>query len=454
MADRVDVAIIGGGPAGQAAALTLANLGVAATVIDEQLRPGGQILRQPPKAFRVANWMDGGLYAELRHQLGRFEKLESVDWRGGQSVLGIARNGGEGFSITLSSAAGVETIEAGRVLVAAGCQDLAVPLPGWTLPGVYAAGGIQAFLKGQRLIPGERLLFAGTHPLQMVIAAQVVEAGGRVEAVLFAQSQLSMVRAVAAAPFAAVAHLGNLLAAAGAMRTLRRHGVPVHYGVPIERILGERSVEAVEAGGRRWACDAVGLCFGFVPQSALPRMIGARMRLPGPAGGWAAQHDRWMRSTVPGLFVAGETTGVAGAPAAMAAGEVAGIALDMGLLDEAGADRLASVARSRREELLRFAALLDRIADPRPYFPAMDSETLVCRCEDVPLGRIAPLLDGRSANAIKLSTRCGMGACQGRNCEPTLLRLIDNPGEPGFAARFPARPVTIADLAAPPLRCD
>lgn len=456
MADRVDVAIVGGGPAGQAAALTLADLGVAATVIDEQLRPGGQILRQPPKAFRVTNWMDGGLYADLRGQLERFEALERVDWRGGRSVLGIARSGEEGFAVTLSSATGVETVEARRVLVAAGCQDLAVPLPGWTLPGVYAAGGIQAFLKSQRLIPGERLLFAGTHPLQMVIAAQVVEAGGRVEAVLFAQSQLSMVRAVAGAPFAAAAHLGNLLAAAGAMRTLRRHGVPVHYGVPIERILGERSVEAVEAGGRRWACDAVGLCFGFVPQSALPRMIGARMRPAGPAGGWAAMHDRWMRSTVTGLFVAGETTGVAGAPAAMAAGEVAGaaIALDMGLLDEAGAERLASVARSRREELLRFAALLDRIADPRPYFPSMDAETLVCRCEDVPLGRIEPLLDGRSANAIKLSTRCGMGACQGRNCEPTLLRLIGNPGEPGFAARFPARPVTIADLAAPPLRCD
>ncbi|WP_165321915.1 NAD(P)/FAD-dependent oxidoreductase [Rhizorhabdus phycosphaerae] len=456
MADRVDILIVGGGPAGQAAALTLADLGVAATVVDEQPRPGGQILRQPPKAFRIAGWMEGGLYADLRRQLARFEDMPAVDWRGGRSVLGLARSGQGGFTVTLSSASGVETIEAARVLVAAGCQDLAVPLPGWTLPGVYAAGGVQAFLKSQRLIPGERLLFAGTHPLQMVIAAQVVEAGGAVEAVLFAQQQLSMVKAVAGAPLTAAAHLGNLLAAAGAMQTLRRHGVPVRYGVPIGRILGERSVEGVEAGGRTWSCDAVGLCFGFVPQSALPRMIGARMRQAGPAGGWAALHDRWMRSTVPGLFVAGETTGVAGAPAAMAAGEVAGagIALDMRLLDEAGADRLASAARSRREELLRFAALLDRIADPRRFFPAMEPDTLVCRCEDVPLGRIEQLLDGRSANAIKLSTRCGMGACQGRNCEPTLLRLIGNANDSGFAARFPARPITIADLAAPPLRCD
>ncbi|KQX25088.1 MULTISPECIES: FAD/NAD(P)-dependent oxidoreductase [unclassified Sphingomonas] len=453
MAERFDVAVVGGGPAGQAAALRLAEWGASVAVVDEQPRPGGQILRQPPTAFAVRGWMAGRSYAELRSQLERFGADPDIAWRGGRSVLGIARqpdSGGEpGFAVTLSSAEGVDRIAARRLLIATGCQDLAVPLPGWTLPGVYAAGGLQAFLKSQRIIPGERVVLAGTHPLQLVIAAQIVEAGGAVEAVLFAQPRAGMIAAMASAPTIALRHAGNMLIAAAAMRTLLRHRVPVHFGTLVERIVGEDRVEALVAGGRRWACDTVGLCFGFVPQSALPRMIGAEMRDAGAAGGWAALHDRWMRSTVPGLFVAGETTGVAGAPAAMAAGEIAGVGIahDLGMIDEAAAERHAAAARARREGHLRFARLLDRLSDPRPWFPALDADTLVCRCEDVPLSSIVPLVDARSANAVKLATRCGMGACQGRNCEPTLLRLLGNPDDPGFASRFPARPATIADLA-------
>ncbi len=455
MTERFDVAIVGAGPAGQAAALRLAGMGASVAVVDEQPRPGGQILRQPPTDFAVRGWMEGGSYAGLRAQLERFEGDGDIAWRGGRSVLGVSQrpagDGELGFALTLSSAEGVGRITARRLLIATGCQDLAVPLPGWTLPGVYAAGGLQAFLKSQRIIPGDRVILAGTHPLQLVIAAQIVEAGGSVVAVLFAQPRARMITTMASAPLVALGHAGNMLMAAAAMRTLMRHRVPVQFDSPVERILGEDRVEGLIAGGRRWDGDTVGLCFGFVPQSTLPRMIGADMRRAGPSGGWATTHDRWMRSTVPGLFVAGETTGVAGAPAAMAAGEVAGIgiAYDLGMIDETSAERHAAAPRSIREDYLRFARLLDRLSDPRPWFPALDADTLVCRCEDVPLSHITPLVGDRSANAIKLATRCGMGPCQGRNCEPTLLRLLDDPADPGFAARFPARPATIADLAGP-----
>lgn len=451
MAERFDVAIVGGGPAGQAAALRLNGLGLSVAVIDEQPRPGGQILRQPPAAFAVEGWMADRSYAPLRDQLARFEAADGVTWLGGRSVLGLAALRDEGFRLTLSSLGGAGRIEARRVLIAAGCQDLAVPLPGWTLPGVYAAGGLQAFYKSQRVVPGGRIVLAGTHPLQLVVAAQLVEAGASIEAVLFAQPMAHLAAAMTADPLAAIGHAGLLLAAGAAQLQLRRQGVPVHFATPVERVLGDHRVEGLVAGGKTFACDTVGLCFGFVPQSALPRMVGARIRSAGCAGGWAAVHDRWMRSSVPGLFVAGETTGVAGAPAALAAGEVAGagIAFDLGLIDEAAAERLASAARERHAGHLRFAELLDRAADPRPWFPALEGDTLVCRCEDVPLERIAPLLGDCSANAVKLASRCGMGACQGRNCEPTLLRLIGDPGDSGFAQRFPARPVTIADLAEP-----
>jgi len=449
MVEQVDVAIIGGGPAGQAAALQLDALGVSVAVLDEQPRPGGQILRQPPAAFAVRDWMAERTYAPLRERLMRFEAASDIGWLGGHSVLGLAPSAEGGFRITYSSAAGVGRIDARRVLVAAGCQDLAVPLPGWTLPGVYAAGGLQAFLKSQRIVPDGRIVLAGTHPLQMLVAAQLADAGAKVETVLFAQPMARMASVMAGSPAVALRHFDALLSAAKAYRTLRRHGVPVHFDMPVERIIGDQRPEAVVAGGRTHACETVGLCFGFVPQSALPRMAGATMRIAGHAGGWAVVHDRWMQSSVPGLFIAGETGGVAGAPAALAAGEIAatGIALDLGLIDEASAERRSAASRAAHMRHLRFARLLDTVADPRAYFPALEQDTLICRCEDVAFGDIAPLLGTGSANAMKLASRCGMGACQGRNCEPSLLRLAGDSRDPGFTARFPARPVTIADLA-------
>ncbi len=454
MADMLDVAIVGGGPAGQAAALALAGRGLDIAILDEQPRPGGQILRQPPATFTTRNWLPGRAYAALKHQLARFEALDDIRWLGGHSVLDLAPIE-TGLSLLAATPGGICRIRARHVLIAAGCQDLAVPLPGWTLPGVMSTGGIQAFIKSQRFVPGNRILLAGTHPLQLIVAEQIVRAGGEVAAVLFAQPRGKMIATAMRHPFTALGRVADLTAAASAMATLGRAGVSVRFGVPLQAISGVDSVTGAMTGAGEIACDAVGLCYGFVPQSALPRMAGARMRSAGPAGGWACEHDRWMRTSVAGLSAAGETTGIAGAAAAMASGAIAGmgIACDLGLILPEGADRAAGSHRRALDRHRAFAAMLDDIADSAGHLPRPDAETLLCRCEDVTFDAAHDAIEqGGSANAIKLATRCGMGACQGRNCEPTLLRLLDAVGrhdDPGFTARFPARPVAIGDLAAP-----
>lgn len=448
-----DVVIVGGGPAGQAAAIVLQEFGLKIAVLDEQPRPGGQILRQPPRRFEVPDWLAGRSYLPLKRQLARFEALGAVEWLGSSSVVDVAAVEG-GFAVHALGADGLRELTARRVLIAAGCQDLAVPLPGWTLPGVYAAGGIQAFVKSQQIVPGRRMVLAGTHPLQLLIADQVVRAGGQVAAVLFAQRLHDMARTLMRRSAAALLHLGDLSAAAAAFVRLQRGGVPVRFGQAVEQVVGDTKVRAVMVEGRAIDCDTVGLCYGFVPQSALLRMAGVAMRRAGPAGGWAAAHDDWMQTDRPGMFVAGETTGIAGAPAAMAAGEIAGlgIALDLRLIgiDEAG--RRAAPVRRRHARRLAFAALLDAVADPTGDLPAPSPDTIACRCEDVTFAELdAAIAQGASANAVKLVTRCGMGVCQGRNCEPTLLRRLEAAGhgsDPGFTSRFPARPVMIGDVAA------
>lgn len=450
MADRsahFDVVIIGGGPAGQAAALALSGHGLDIAVIDEQPRPGGQILRQPPAGFSVSEWLGSRSYRPLKALLARFEAQQGVTWLGEHSVIGLQTG-----SVMAMGPRGACTISARHIVIAGGCHDLAVPVPGWTLPGVYAAGAVQAFIKGQQLLVEERILLAGTHPLQLIIAAQIVATGGKVAAVLFAQSRRTMLQALARHPMAALRRAPDLLASAAAIRTLAKAGTPVLYGARIEAIEGRGGVEGARTSAGMFDCDAVGLCYGFVPQSILPRMAGATMQAAGPAGGWACVHDGYMRSSVPGISVAGETAGIAGAEAAAAGGALAaiGVRLALGLITAEAAERAAREPRLRLARHRAFAALLDAVADPRDHFPVPEADTIICRCEDVDHATLAgQVASGGTANAVKLATRCGMGPCQGRNCEPSLLRMIapDSPGQdPGFTPRFPARPVAIADL--------
>jgi thioredoxin reductase len=455
MADA-DLLVIGGGPAGMAAATITARHGLRVIVIDEQQRPGGQILRQPPHAFRVGGWLDGRTYRDVKAILAAFEAEPDIQWCGGRSVLGLAREEG----VFVAHAAGADDmvrVTADRVLVATGCYDLPVPLRGWTLPGVLAAGGVQAFIKSQQFVPGRRFVLAGTHPLMLVIAAQIVAAGGNVALVAFDQSRARAMAPLLAHPLTVLRNIGTFAAAASALRTLRRYGVPIRYGMPLTEIIGEGEVCAAGFGTKHVSCDRIALCYGFVPQSDLPRLSGASTAWAGPAGGWRTLHDASMATDVEGLWIAGETGGVDGAAIAIEEGRLAafGILRSTGRLPEGDGQAMRSARRLSR--LRRFSSLLAEVADPGAALSrAQPDDTILCRCEDVSFGAVfAALEETLAPNAVKLLTRCGMGLCQGRSCEPALLRLIaarsgrEIGSAGGFAARFPVRPVRIGDLIEP-----
>jgi D-hydroxyproline dehydrogenase subunit alpha len=457
---RLDVAIIGGGPAGMTAASRLAGHGLAVGVIDEQPRPGGQILRQPPADFKVRDWLAGRAYRAPKAALAAFE-ASGAAWLGGRSVVGLTRET-DGFRLQLAHREGVEHIEAERVVLATGCYDLPLARPGWTLPGVMSAGGAQTLLKSQQIVPDGPLMLVGTHPLMLLVAEQVIAAGGTVAGIAFEQPLAAMVGAVARAPVTAFANSPLLLGALASLQRLRRRGVPTRFGRALHAIEGQDRARGVTLRGpdyreERTACASVALCYGFVPQSDLARLVGAAVAHAAPAGGWAAIHDRDMGTNVAGLFVAGEVAGVAGAACALTEGRLAAIAIlaETGRLQSADAEREAGPLRRRRERQRRFATMLAAIGDPAPAFARpLAGETLLCRCENVRAETVAAAVaEGLPANAVKLGTRIGMGLCQGRSCEHALLRLIaQRDGSsvgavPGFAARFPARPVRVGDLA-------
>lgn len=448
-----DLIVIGGGPAGQAACLALKQRLGRVAVIDEQQRPGGQILRQPPAAFTVRNWLTGRDYRGLQARLKAFEKLSGVEWLGGRSVLGIQPEG-EGWRVLISGEAAVAGLSARRVLIATGCYDMTAPLPGWTLPGAMSAGAVQAFVKSQKLVPGRRIALAGAHPLQLLVAEQIIEAGGEVAVVAFSQTLASALAAVLRHPLTVLTNLPRLVGVLISAIRMAGQGVPIRFGDRPVEVLGES-----EVGGLRLQksgevdCDTAAFCFGFLPQSDLTRAADVEVA-PGRVGGWVARHDKWMRSSRPALYVAGETVGVKGAEAAGAEGALAGVGilLDAGRVTNAEADVEAAPFRARRSRALAFAALLEDVGDPKGFTAVSPpADTILCRCEDVTLGAIEEARKvAASPGAIKLATRCGMGPCQGRNCEHLLLRQLSETenAQPGFRPRFPARPVRIGDITA------
>ncbi|MEM7707523.1 MAG: FAD-dependent oxidoreductase [Pseudomonadota bacterium] len=475
---ETELAIVGAGPAGMAAAVVAAEHGASVTVIDEQPAAGGQYLRQPPREFGVRNWLGGPTYEAGKTLLERAESLTNVSWHLRTSVAGLLRREmpDRGFEVILDrypigDQDSLTTLEAETVLLAPGCFDMPVMFPGWNLPGVMAGGGIQAFIKSQQFVPGNRFLFVGSHPLQLIIADQILQAGGEVAGVLFSQSRARAL-ALLAHPGVMLANRDKLWQTAEIIGRLKKAGVPVEFSQTLVSANGAEKLESVTVApvardgtvratqSKPIACDRLGVCFSFLASSELARMAGARSRWHASRGGLIAEASAEQCSSIDGLYVAGEITGVSGAEVAALEGEVAGyhIMASLGKLPPQRAQSLAGSVQRRLKKARGFADLLNRLAWPGQALldSLMKASVTLCKCEEVTVGDVETMLTAnphiRTANAAKLLSRTGMGLCQGRYCHAALTRLIarhrgipeDAVGE--FTARFPSKPVGIDQL--------
>lgn len=460
-----ELLIVGAGPAGLAAALEAAKAGARVTLLDENARPGGQIYRQLPEGFSVTD------AAVLGHEYERGQELLAEF----KAVAPQVEYLDDALAWDIPNARGLAFVRHGEsrgvgfqaLIIAIGAYDRPVPFPGWTLPGIFTTGGAQRLVKTQRVLPGERILLAGTGPLHLAVANQIADAGGRVEAIVEAGNigNWSSLARGAWGQWSLIADAWRYWSG------IRKARIPLWREHLILEARGDGRVEEavvarvdadwrpVPGTARTLTVDAVAVGYGFVPSTELTRLARCAHRYEPLLGGLLPLRSDDMETSVAGVYAAGDCAGVAGSVVAIEEGRIAGLAAAQAL-GHLSADEARHRMRPHRERLAGITPLrqaLDEISRPRPgLYELATDDTIVCRCEELTLGEVRAALreETTDLNEVKRMTRLGMGSCQGRMCGPALLEILaaERRLAPGditpLTVRPPVKPVALTALAA------
>lgn len=459
---ETDIAVVGSGPAGLSAALEASRADARVAIIDEYHRPGGQYFKQPSASFKLLDRSamgrdyDRGLELLRRLEQGTIQVFTGTLVWGAfdPGVLDIYRRGE------------CERLRAERIVVATGAYDRPIAFPGWTLPGVITAGAAQSLIKSQWVLPGQRVLMVGSGPFQLPVAAQLIKAGATVVALLEASKVGGWVTRVPSI----WKHLEKVNEAKDYLGALLKGRVDSRFGWTILEARGKDRVEQAvitqvddnsqPVAGTEKVLDVDTIClgFGFIPSLQLPRMLGCNSVWDENLTAWVTEHDADQRSSVPEIFVAGESTGIGGHDVAIEEGTIAGLkaAADLGKVSADEAEKKLSKVRGDLKNHQEFAHFLNRTFALKPgIYDLIREDTLLCRCQEVTAGEVAAIArewDG-SLPTIKRLTRVGMGNCQGRICGPLVAQVAAKASgktaqEIGVdTARPPIKPVPIQALA-------
>ncbi|OTP76676.1 NAD(P)/FAD-dependent oxidoreductase [Caballeronia sordidicola] len=427
MSDQKHIVIVGAGPAGVRAAETLVAAGLRPVVIDEAARAGGQIYRQPPADAGFAR-AKSALYGMEARKADAVHStmanlMSKLDYRPDTLVWGCGAGQLDTFH-----AGRQRTVPYSHLLIATGATDRILPFPGWTLPGVYTLGASQIALKAQGCSIGWRVVFAGTGPLLYLVAYQYAKAGAQVEAILdtnpFSKQFAATPRLLKQpSTFAKGLYYVGWLAA---------HGVRIERGVRIVRADGHGAVQGItfSDGAREMTipCDAIGFGYGLRSETQLADLAGCRFSFDALNRAWLPERDTAGRSSVAGVYLAGDGAGIAGADAAELAGRRAALAMLEDLKHPAADIGEASKLDRQLSTIARFRVGLEQaFAPPSDCASAWPDDMTVCRCEEVTAGTLRRCIrDGEASeiNRLKALTRVGMGRCQGRMCGAAAAELL------------------------------
>lgn len=385
-----DVLVIGAGPAGLSAAQSASTYGATVGIVDDNALPGGQIWRQGPRHPSAG---------PARALLDELAARQNVALLSGARVVQVL----SAHTLLVERDGRALTIGYSKLIVAAGARERFLPFPGWTLPGVTGAGGLQALIKGGTPVTGERIVIAGSGPLLWAAATTARLQGAHVVALVEQASAASVGRFARSLVQTPAKLLQAARMRAGLWRT------PYLLDAYVSEALGDASVREVRVSqngrDRLIACDRLACAYGLLPNTGIAAALGCRVDMEGPVEAVAV--DEWQATSVPAVFAAGECTGVGGMELSALEGKIAALAA----VNESERARPLFAERARYR---RFAQRMHEAFELNPDLRTLATpDTLFCRCEDVPYRDLAQHTSWRDA---KLHTRCGMGPCQGKVC--------------------------------------
>ncbi len=456
MTEHVEVAIIGAGPAGLAAADVLGEAGCRVTLFDEQPGPGGQIYRGIGAADDARKRLLGDDYAAGENLLAGLDH-EGIRHLAGATVWEVTPHRRLSFSVDGKA----QSLIADHVLIATGAIERPMPFPGWTLPGVMTVGAGQILLKTAGLLPPSPCILTGSGPLLFLLASQYLAAGFKIDAIVETTPNSNLRKALKHIPGALISNR-YLRKGLAMLNLLRKSGIP-HYRQACELVAeGNNEVEALTfiAGGERHRlpCRSLLLHIGVTPNVQISRSLLLDHDWDFLQHCWSPRVDAFGGSPLAGIRIAGDGGGIMGAEASAHGGRLAAFAIltELGKLTPDQRDAVANRDLLGYRHHARARPFLDALYMPAPEFLDPPDDAVICRCEEVTAGQIRSFVDlgCTGPNQAKAFGRSGMGPCQGRYCGLTVSSVIAaKRGVPiadvgYYRIRSPLKPVTLGELAA------
>jgi thioredoxin reductase len=451
---QTKVAIIGSGPAGMAAAKTLADLNIPCTVLDEQPAPGGQIYRAVNNGGSQRAGVLGKEYLDGKHLTHGLQHKE-ITTQFGASIWQIDLDG----TLTYSQEGKTHQLTAEHILLATGAQERPYPFAGWTLPGVMTAGAAQIMLKAHGIVP-EGAVLAGNGPLLYLLASQLIKAGYPPKMILETSSDKAWQQALPHLPSALVGGSQYLFKGLKMLAEIKRAGVKHYKGISQLTALGDDDLSQVSfnCSGKTHTVDANHLLVhqGVISNTQFSRAMGVEHLWNSTQQAWQPKTDTW-GDMGENRFMAGDGAGIGGAISAELAGQLSAlqIAHQQGVITESQRDEKAQPLQKQLAKELKVRPFLDTLYSPDYKDVLSDNDIIVCRCEEVTSGMLRDHVQKGclGLNQTKAFSRCGMGPCQGRMCGITAAKVLAD--ERGvdvseidyMRIRAPIKPVTLQELA-------
>lgn len=454
-----EVVIIGAGPAGLHAASRALDAGATVVLLDSADMVGGQFWRRPSTQPVTSDPKGVGhqwaTFARIDAQLSAHPRCRILT---NAEVWAIEpREGGAARVHVLSGPSGDRrreelVLEPDRLVLATGGHDRVLPFPGWQRPGVVTAGAAQTLAKAEQLAVGTRVLVAGSGPFLLATAASLLSVGAQVVGIHEASRPRALGRGWLSRPWELARSGERIGELASFVKLLVSQRVPYVLGSGILAAHGSDRVSSVSVGrlDPQWrpipgteqeiAVDAVAVGHGFTPRLELALALGCSVSDPA-----FVEVDANQETSVPGVLAAGEITGIGGMRLASVEGAIAGLA--------AGGAEIPPRLRTERDRQQAFAGRMARAHAIQPGWRQwLTQDTCICRCEDVSYAALVDEnLSTQSLRSAKVTTRAGLGLCQGRMCGRTVEEILrtdrDVRGSASFDRRPIAAPIRLAELA-------